>query len=133
MPLIETWRSALDACSEVISLTGAVSGSRSSVKIKLSVSSRDLYYRFIDAWATFGGIVKSLGSRLSLDPDTRTRFRQIQQLVKEAMHCLTSLTPSSTVAMGVLRSPPGSLYSAPLTPQQASLGPAAQATLPLSP
>lgn len=131
--VIETWRSALDACSKVISLTGAVSSSLPSVKIKLSVSSRDLYYRFIDAWATFGGIVKSLSSRLSLDPDTRARFRQIQQLAKEVMHCLTSLTPSATAAIGVLRSPPGSLYSVPLTPQQASLGPAAQATLPPSP
>ncbi|KIL86489.1 hypothetical protein FAVG1_10319 [Fusarium avenaceum] len=131
--VIETWRSALDACSQVISLTEAVSNSLSSVKMKLSVSSRDLYYRFVDAWATFGGIVKSLSSRLSLDPDTRARFRQIQQLVKEVMHCLTSLTPSAIAAKGVLRSPPGSLHSVPLTPQQASLGPTAQATLPLSP
>ncbi|KAG5660942.1 hypothetical protein KAF25_002585 [Fusarium avenaceum] len=131
--VIETWRSALDACSKVISLTEAVSSSLSLVKMKLSVSSRDLYYRSIDAWATFGGIVKSLSSQLSLDPDTRARFRQIRQLVKEVMHCLTSFTPSATAAMGILRSPPESLYSVPLTPQQASFGPAAQATLPLSP
>ncbi|EGU80036.1 hypothetical protein FOQG_17978 [Fusarium oxysporum f. sp. raphani 54005] len=131
--VIETWQSALDACSEVISLREAVSSSLSSVKMKLSVSSRDLYYRFIDAWATFGGIVKSLSSRLNFEPDTRTRLRQIQQLVKEVMHYLTSLTPSATAATGFLRSPPGSLHSIPLTPQQASLGPAAQATVSLSP
>ncbi|SCO86153.1 uncharacterized protein FRV6_10280 [Fusarium oxysporum] len=131
--VIETWQSALDACSEVISLREAVSSGLSSVKMKLSVSSRDLYYRFIDAWATFGGIVKSLSSRQNFQSDTRTRLRQIQQLVKELMHYLTSLTPSAAAATGFLRSPPGSLHSIPLTPQQASLGPAAQATVSLSP
>lgn len=131
--VIETWQSALDACSEVISLREAVSSGLSSVKMKLSVSSRDLYYPFIDAWATFGGIVKSLSSRQNFESDTRTRLRQIQQLVKEVMHYLTSLTPSAAAATGFLRSPPGSLHSIPLTPQQASLGPAAQATVSLSP
>ncbi|SCN98161.1 uncharacterized protein FFNC_10029 [Fusarium fujikuroi] len=131
--VIETWQSALNACSEVIRLREAVSSSLSSVRMKLSVSSRDLYYRFIDAWANFGGIVKSLNSRLNFEPDTRTGLRQIQQLVKEVMYYLTSLTPSAAAATGFLRSPPGSLHSTPLTPQQASLGPAAQATVSLSP
>ncbi|KAF5962513.1 Leucine-rich repeat-containing protein [Fusarium bulbicola] len=131
--VVDTWRSALDACSKVINLTEAVNSSLASVKMKLSVLSRDLYYRFIDAWATFGSIVKTLNSRLSLEPDTRKRLQQIQQLVKEAMHCLTSLTPPTAPTTALFRSPAGSLPSIPLTPQQASLGPAAQATLSLSP
>ncbi|KAF4957451.1 hypothetical protein FGADI_3087 [Fusarium gaditjirri] len=118
-------RSALDACSKVISLTEAVNNSLASMKMKLPASSRDLYYRFIDAWVTFGSIVKSLNIRLSPEPNTRKKLQQIQQLVKEAMHCLRSLMPSTAPTTTLFQSLPGSLPSIPLTPQQASLGPAA--------
>ncbi|KAF5644919.1 RAM signaling pathway SOG2 [Fusarium sp. NRRL 52700] len=123
---VKRQHSALDACSRVIRLSEAVKQSFESVNMNLSAPLRKLYYQLVDAWATFGGIVKSLNSQLGLDPDSRKRLQQIQQLVKEVMHCLRIL-PENTNANAAFND------NIPLTPQQASLGPAVQATISLSP
>ncbi|KAF5706996.1 RAM signaling pathway SOG2 [Fusarium mundagurra] len=123
---VERQQSALDACSRVIRLSEAVKQSLGPVNMNLSAPLRTLYYQLVDAWATFGGIVKSLNNQLGLNPDSRKRLQQIQQLVKEVMHCLR-LLPTNTNAN------PAFNDGFPLTPQQASLGPAVQATISLSP
>lgn len=90
--------------------------------MNLSAPLRNLYYQLVDAWATFGGVVKSLNSQLGIDPDSRKGLQKIQQLVKEVMHCL-GLLPMKTNANAAFND------SSPLSPQQASLGPAVQATI----
>lgn len=123
---IKTQHSALDACSRVIRLSETVKQSLELFHMNLSAPLRNLYYQLVDAWATFGGIVKSLKSQLSLDPDSRKGLQRIQQLVKEVMHCL-GILPMKTNANAAFND------SSPLTPQQASLGPAVQATISQSP
>ncbi|KAF4494162.1 RAM signaling pathway [Fusarium agapanthi] len=123
---VEKQQSALDACSRVIRLSETVKQSLEPVHMNLSAPLRNLYYQLVDAWATFGGIVKALNSQLGLDTDSRKRLQQIQQLVKEMMQCLRAL-PINTNANAVLND------SLPLNPQLASLGPAVQATILLSP
>ncbi|KAF5611925.1 RAM signaling pathway SOG2 [Fusarium subglutinans] len=123
---VKRQQSALDACSRVLRLSEAIKQSLAPVHMKLSAPLRNLYYQLVDAWATFGGIVKSLNSQLGLEPDSRKRLQQIQQLVKEVMQCLRVL-PINTNANTAFND------SLPLTPQQASLGPAVQATISLSP
>ncbi|CZR35721.1 uncharacterized protein FPRO_00156 [Fusarium proliferatum ET1] len=123
---IKTQHSAQDACSRVIRLSEAVKQSLESVHMNLSAPLRNLYYQLVDAWATFGGIVKSLNSQLSLVPDSRKGLQRIQQLVKEVMHCL-GILPMKTNANAIFND------SLPLTPQQASLEPAVQATISQSP
>ncbi|KAF5616065.1 RAM signaling pathway SOG2 [Fusarium tjaetaba] len=123
---VERRQSALDACSRVIRLSETVKQSLEPVNMNLSGPLRNLYYQLVDAWATFGGIVKSLNSGLDLDPDSRKGLQQIQQLVKEVMRCLRVLPINTNTDTGFTD-------SFPLTPQQASLGPAVQATISLSP
>ncbi|KAF5694297.1 cell morphogenesis [Fusarium denticulatum] len=123
---VERQQSALDACARVIRLSETVKQSLEPINTNLSAPLRNLYYQLVDAWATFGGIVKSLNSQLGLGPDSRKRLQLIQQLVKEVMQCL-SVLPINTNGNA------GFTDSFPLTPQQASLGPAVQATISLSP
>ncbi|KAF5532038.1 RAM signaling pathway [Fusarium mexicanum] len=123
---VERRQSALDACSRVIRLSETVKKSLEPVNMNLNAPLRNLYYQLVDAWATFGGIVKSLNSQLGLDLDSRKRLQQIQQLVKEVMQCLRVL-PINTNTNTAFND------SLPLTPQLASLGPAVQATILLSP
>ncbi|KAF5695180.1 RAM signaling pathway [Fusarium globosum] len=123
---IKTQHSAIDACSRVIRLSETVKQSLEIFHMNLSAPLRNLYYQLVDAWATFGGIVKSLNSQLSLVPDSRKGLQQIQQLVKEVMHCLGILSMKTNASAAFYD-------SLPLTPQQASLGPAVQATISQSP
>ncbi|PNP58221.1 hypothetical protein FNYG_15139 [Fusarium nygamai] len=123
---VKRQQSALDACSRVIRLSETVKQSLGPVNMNLSAPLRNLYYQLVDAWATFGGILQSLSSQLGLDPDSKKRFQQIQLLFKEVMHCLR-LLPMNTNADAAFND------GLPLTPQQASLGPAVQATISLSP
>ncbi|RSL58676.1 hypothetical protein CEP51_014042 [Fusarium floridanum] len=132
--VIETWWSAVTACSRVIDLSETLSNSLSSIRMKgpLSVSFRDLCYRLIDAWTAFGDILKSSKSLFGLDSDSKKGLQQIQQAVKETMNRLMAVSPT-TAATPVFPQPPTTLPSIPLTPQQASLGPAIQATVSFSP
>lgn len=132
--VIETWWSAVSACSRVIDLSETLSNSLSSIRMKapLSVSFRDICYRLIDAWTAFGDILKSSKGLFGLDSDSKKGLQQIQQAVKEAMNHLMTVLPT-TAAAPVFPQPPTSLPSIPLTPQQASLGPAIQATVSFSP
>ncbi|QGI75192.1 uncharacterized protein FFB20_15198 [Fusarium fujikuroi] len=123
---IKTQHSAIDACSRVIRLSETVKQSLEIFHMNLSAPLRNLYYQLVDAWATFGGVVKSLNSQLGIDPDSRKELQKIQQLVKEVMHCL-GILPMKTNANAAFND------SSPLSPQQASLGPAIQATISQSP
>ncbi|KAF5571063.1 RAM signaling pathway SOG2 [Fusarium phyllophilum] len=123
---VKRQQSALDACSRVIRLSETVKQSLGPVNMNLSTPLRNLYYQLVEAWATFGGIVKLLNSQLSLDADSRKRLQQIQQLVKEVMQCLRILPPDTNTNAAFND-------GFPLTPQQASLGPAVHATISLSP
>lgn len=111
---IKTQHSAIDACSRVIRLSETVKQSLEIFHMNLSAPLRNLYYQLVDAWATFGGVVKSLNSQLGIDPDSRKGLQKIQQLVKEVMHCL-GILPMKTNANAAFND------SSPLSPQQASL------------
>ncbi|KAF5018792.1 hypothetical protein F66182_9210 [Fusarium sp. NRRL 66182] len=131
--ILEPSRSVLNACSKVVDLSESISRNLASVRTKgLDDPFRGLCYRLIDAWATFGDILKSSNSQLDLGPDLMERLQQVQQTVKEVMNCLRAVYPSTNANSASTR-PAGSLQPIPLTPQQASLGPAVQATVPFSP
>ncbi|KAF5009425.1 hypothetical protein FDECE_4357 [Fusarium decemcellulare] len=123
--VLETWWSAINACSKVIGLSEGLSNSLESVNMKgpPGASFRDLCYRFIDAWTAFGDILKASKGQLGLEADVKKRLQQIQQAVKEVMNRLMAVS-SIAVAQPASSSP-----SVPLTPQQATLGPAIQSTV----
>lgn len=134
--VVATWQSIVSTCVKAIHQAEVLESSLSSIKIVEAVDSEvsRLFYSFVTAWTAFGDALRLASHLMRLSTDMKQGLFEIQKGIKEAVRLMIAST--TTTANQVESSTPASSHvsspSTPLTPLQASLGPAVQAIFPPS-
>ena len=143
---IREWKSLIAMCNNTIQQTEIMRSRLSLIKLKepgvrSQASFWNLCSNFIASWAETAGRIRSAINQVPLPLDTRMRLKPIQQNIKETITAIAQspwnhlFRPLESRANGhrANGSYPMSPSQVSITPQNAALGPAMQATVPKTP
>ncbi|CAG9945687.1 unnamed protein product [Clonostachys rosea f. rosea IK726] len=125
--MVDTYQLLYTSCSRMIEQASCLKKNLPAVTRgdRLNSRFRSICYEYVEAWTQLGALIKSSHPVIAFPPETMKAFQQIQRSVKEVTGLTMNPKPTLVESPTSPRSDV-SLYSTstPITPMQASIGPA---------